>query len=97
LRFVKASPASMSMMEGRRTMMIELIQMTSTSAGWSYSPPTRMGSPTWTSDRTGDRPQLWASAVDPEHAGGLHESRQSRRRRLFGKYSPPLGSQGSQT
>src|SRR5256714_11337052 len=34
LRFVKASPAHMSMMHGRDTMMIELIQLTRTEGGY---------------------------------------------------------------
>jgi len=33
-RFVKASPAHMSMMNGRNTMMIELIQLTRTEGGY---------------------------------------------------------------
>jgi D-arabinono-1,4-lactone oxidase len=34
LRFVRASPAYLSMMEGRDTMMIELIQQTDTEGGF---------------------------------------------------------------
>ena len=55
LRFVKASPAYMSMMHGRDTMMIELIQAPTPRAASSCSAPTRRRCTTSAAARTGAR------------------------------------------